>query len=136
MHRTPTHPSWCEYPDAPGDATHTHTAAIGTTFLAHDTTIQLVLVQPPGATRPLLTLHITSPTARHSIDLTGVQAWALAGVLIDATVAHAQVGSRGPGPGSPSPNATATSESDGRPRPIWLLDRHPNGRMPQRRTGR
>jgi hypothetical protein len=136
MHRAPTHPSWCEYPDAPGDATHTHTAAIGTTFLAQETTIELVLVQPPGATGPALTLHVTAPTARHSIDLTGVQAWALAGILIDATVAHAHAGSSGQRSGWTRPNATATSEVDGRPRPIWLLDRHPDKRMPQHRTGR
>ena len=74
MHSAPKHPSWCEYPDAPGDASHTHTAAVGTTVLAKDTTIELVLVQPPGAPRPVLTLHITAPTARHSIDLPGGQA--------------------------------------------------------------
>src|SRR5437899_2097177 len=87
------HPSWCEYPLAPDDSTHTHThthtAAIGTAHLAADATAELALVQEPGAVGPTLTLHVVTLTARLSIDMTGTQAWALAGVLIDATVAHA-----------------------------------------------
>lgn len=62
MRATPTHPSWCEYQLALYDETHTHTAAAGTIHLARNAT-QLVLIQPPVATQPVLTLHIVVQTS-------------------------------------------------------------------------
>lgn len=137
MAASPAHPSWCEYPQAPNDATHTHTAAIGTTYVARDTAIELVLVQPPESAHPMLTLHVTTPSARLSIDLTGVQAWALAGVLIDATVAHAHaVPSRANTTTTKPPTRPSSRQPTDAARPLWLLDGHPNGRMPRLRTSR
>jgi len=49
---------------------------------------------------PMLTLHISAPAAGLSIDVTGSQAWALAGLLIDATVAHARATPHGRYPGA------------------------------------
>jgi len=84
----------------------------------------------------MLTLHIVTPAERLSFDLTGTQAWSLAGVLIDATVAHSQAS------GNSSP-ATSTPPAVLRKRQrnhvadaLWLLDRHPSGRMPRARTRR
>jgi hypothetical protein len=125
---TPTHPSWCEYPHAPDDDSHTHTATVGTAHLAGMAIADVVLVQSQGDAQPMVTLHIVTPTGRLSIDATGVQAWALAGVLIDATVVHAQAASS-------CSRATPTRPDPGT-RPLWLLDRHPNGRMPCARTRR
>jgi hypothetical protein len=93
-------------------------------------------VQTPDSPQPTLTLHVTAPTARLSINITGVQAWALAGVLIDATVRHAQAASSGLSAESVPPDASVPRRAEGRVRPMWLLDRHPNGRMPRRRAGR
>jgi hypothetical protein len=136
MLSNPAHPSWCEYPLVPDDSTHTHTAAIGTAHLAADATAELVLAQGPDAVCPTLTLHVVTPTARLSIDMTGTQAWALAGILIDATVAHAHaVPSRSDAtshqPVTPPPERSARDA-----RPLWLLDQHPNGRMPPARRRR
>ena len=131
MHRTPTHPSWCEYPHAPADDTHTHTAAVGTAQFAGSTTADVVLVQAPSDSYPVITVHIVTPAGRLSIDATGVQAWALAGVLIDATVAHAQAASR---PFKTAPVQTVPPRQSPDARPLWLLDRHPNGRMSPVRT--
>jgi hypothetical protein len=134
MHPTPAHPPWCQYPESPNDATHAHTAAVGTVDLARDTTVELVLVQTPDSPRPMLTLHVTAPTARLSIDITGVQAWALAGALIDATVQHAQAVSNRQCVESTRPEPSLPPGAERRTRPMWLLDRHPNGRMSRRRT--
>jgi hypothetical protein len=131
---TPTHPSWCEYPHAPDDDTHTHTAAVGTARFAGSATADVVLVQTPSDSQPTVTLHMVTPTGRLSIAATRVEAWALAGVLIDATVAHAQAASSRsnaaapvqPVPPRPGPDA----------RPLWLLDGHPNPRMSRARTRR
>jgi hypothetical protein len=86
--RSVLHPPWCDYPHAPGDETHTHTAAVGSVFLAGDVTAEVVLVQAPGPAAPMVTLHITGPRERVSVDMTGMQSWTLAGVVIDATVRH------------------------------------------------
>jgi hypothetical protein len=138
MSPTPVHPSWCEYPLAPSDETHTHTAAVGGACLSADTTIEMVLVQASDSHQPVLTMHLVAPTGRLSLDITGAQAWALAGVLIDATVAHAQAA---PGRATTAPaGAEVSTPPSGRAanqdRSLWLLDRHPNGRMPGRRTAR
>jgi hypothetical protein len=133
---TQGHPPWCEYPLAPDDSTHTHTAAIGTAHLAADATAELVLVQEPGAVGPTLTLHVVTPTARLSMDMTGTQAWALAGVLIDATVAHAHAAPSRSDAMARQPAAPSPPPSDRDARPLWLLDQHPNGRMPPARRRR
>jgi hypothetical protein len=130
------HPTWCESPLAPDDSTHTHTAAIGTAHLAADATAELVLVQGPDAFRPTLTLHLVTPTARLSIDMTGTQAWALAGVLIDATVAHAHAAPSRSDATSHHPLTPSPQPPDRDARPLWLLDQHPNGRMPPARRRR
>jgi hypothetical protein len=111
-----------------------HTAAIGTAQFAGDAAIELVLVQPPNAACPVLTLHLVTPTARVSIDITGTQAWTLAGVLIDATVAHAQAMPSRCGARLNPSIAPSSRQAEHRARPQWLLDRHPNGRMPRART--
>ncbi len=134
------HPTWCEYPLAPDDSTHAHSAAIGTAHLAADATAELVLVQEPGAVGPTLTLHVVTPTARLSIDMTGTQAWALAGILIDATVAHAHAHAHATPNSSDvmarQPAAPSPLPPDRAARPLWLLDQHPNGRMPPARRRR
>ena len=136
MSPTPVHPFWCEYPYAPADSSHTHTATMGTIRVDGPTTIELVLIQAPDSPNPMLTLHIVTPAERLSFDLTGTQAWSLAGVLIDATVAHSQASSN---------RSCATSTPLAVPRSrqrnhvadaLWLLDRHPSGRMPRARTRR
>ena len=131
MRPTSTHPSWCEYPHAPDDSTHTHTAAIGSTYLAQDVTIEMVLVQAPDSPGPMLSLHVTAPGGRVSVDITGAQAWALAGVLIDATVAHARaVPSRQPVADPPmSDRPDSPGQARRRARPIWLLDRVDPGKV-------
>lgn len=125
MHPRSTHPSWCEHPMASNDETHTHTAAIGSTYLAEDVVIELVLVQPPDAQAPMLTLHAVTPTSRSSIDITGVQAWALAGMFIDATVTHARAApNHRPMIDTSRPDSTASAQPAGtKTRPTWLLDR-------------
>ena len=134
MPSTPIDPSWCECPHAPDDDTHTHTASVGIAHFAGDAIVDVVLVQAPGESQPMVTLHIVTPTGRLSIDGTGVQVWALAGVLIDATVAHAQAASSSSGAAASVPPVPAGPGPDARPQ--WLLDRHPNGRMPRARTRR
>ncbi len=136
MPSTPGHPPWCEYPLAPDDSTHTHTASIGTAHLAAGATAELVLAQGSDAVCPTLTLHVVAPTARLSIDMAGTRAWALAGVLIDATVAIAHaVSSRSDG--APHQSAAPSPRPPDRDaRPLWLLDQHPNGRMPPARRRR
>ena len=136
MPATPAHPEWCQSPLAPDDSTHTHTAAIGTAHLGADATAELVLVQGPDAVGPMLTLHVVTPAARLSIDMTGTQAWALAGVLIDATVAHAHAASSRSDVTSHPPVAASPQPTNRDARPLWLLDQHPNGRMPPARRRR
>jgi hypothetical protein len=110
--RSHSHP-WCEYPAAPHDHTHTHTAAIGSVQLPTDNTAEVVLAQP-WQEAPMLTMHITGSVGRISLYIDGGHAWALAGLLIDATVAHRQAvpepaeaadqdGQPGTGPASRSP---------------------------------
>jgi hypothetical protein len=82
----------------------------------------------------MLTMHVVTPTGRVSVDLTGAQAWSFAGALIDATIAHSQASATSPA----TVQALVTTplselRVDG---PLWLLDRHPNGRMPTARTRR
>lgn len=72
----------------PGRRDHTHTAAVGSVFLASDVTAEVALAQAAGAAAPMVTLHITGPRERVSVDMTGTQSWTLAGVVIDATVRH------------------------------------------------
>jgi hypothetical protein len=49
-----THPSWCEYPYAPADSTHTHTALIGATKLDGPATVELVMIQQVDSAAPSL----------------------------------------------------------------------------------
>ncbi len=109
MRPTPTHPYWCEHPQAPNDATHSHTAAIGTSYIARDVTVDVVLVQAPEASTPMLMLHINALVANLSVDVTGAQAWSLAGLLIDATVAHARAIPHGRPDGNDHERARPTS---------------------------
>jgi hypothetical protein len=135
---TPTHPARCEYQLAPCDETHTHTAAVGATHIARNATIELVLIQPPDVTQPVLTLHIVAGSTRLSLNLVGEQAWALAGVLIDATVAHAQaarISTALPPSAPPQAEPAVAPDDTGRRLPLWLLDRHPGRTMPRARTG-
>jgi hypothetical protein len=114
------HPAWCESPNAPDDDTHTHTAAIGSVLLPGDITAEIVLAQMPRTTTPLLTLHVTGPARRISVDMTGVESWALAGVLIDASVAHRQA-ITDPGP-PPMRDRSSTRGLDREP--TWCQYQH------------
>jgi hypothetical protein len=87
--RSVSHPFWCQYPQSPGDHTHAHTAAVGQALLLGGVVADVVLVQPLGDDL-VLRMHLDGPGVRVAVDLTGVQAWSLAGVLIDATVSHRQ----------------------------------------------
>ena len=134
MPLTPKHPSWCEYPSVPADSTHTHTATMGTIRLDGPTTVELVLIQPPGEADPMLTVHVVTLVRRLSFDLNGTQAWGLAGLLIDATVAHSQASAKASTSGAElALESHRPNHSEDR---LWLLDRHPNGRMPRARTRR
>ena len=136
MSPTPVHPSWCEYPYAPADSSHTHTATMGTVRFDGPTTIELVLIQAPDSPNPMLTLHIVTPAERLSVDLTGTHAWSLAGVLIDATVAHSQASFNSSRATSTPPGEMWSRQRNHVADALWLLDRHPTGRMPSARTRR
>ena len=103
---------------------------MGTIRLEGPTTVELVLIQPPGEADPMLTLHVVTLVERLSFDLNGTQAWGLAGLLIDATVAHSQASSKA---SEMVLESQRPNHSEDR---LWLLDRHPNGRMPRARTRR
>lgn len=99
---------WCDFPQAPDDHTHSHTAAVAQVLLGHGVTADVVLVQTPGEVA-VVRMHLTGPGVRSEVDLSGVQAWSLAGVLIDATVTHRQV-SAGPPAGSESDTDVAPAD--------------------------
>jgi hypothetical protein len=86
---TRPHPPWCEHQSAPDNDTHAHTRFIGTVHL-DGITVDVSLTQEPAAPVPTITVHISTSTTRLTIDASGQQAWRLAGLIIDATIAHAR----------------------------------------------
>jgi hypothetical protein len=109
---------------------------MGTVRFDGPTAIELVLIQAPDSPNPTLTVHVVAFAQRLSFDLIGTQAWSLAGVLIDATVAHSQAsGNRFPATSTP-PAVFPSRQRNHVANTLWLLDRHPNGRMPRARTRR
>ncbi|HKO34022.1 MAG TPA: hypothetical protein VJY85_09775 [Candidatus Limnocylindria bacterium] len=82
-------------------------------------------------------MHVVDGATRLSLTLTGAQAWTLAGLFVDATVAHAHaVVDQTDTATDQDTAAAAIARRTGPDRPLWLLDRHPNGRMPRQRAGR
>ncbi len=81
-----SHPSWCDHPQSPADATHTHTRTIGIVDLHNEVSIDAVMVQATAAEAATLVLHIAAGRQQMSLRADAAQAWLLAGVLVDATV--------------------------------------------------
>ena len=88
---TSGHPSWCEYPTAPHDRSHTHTVAIGAVLVGDGVTVDAVVTQPAGTPDPTITVHISGPKLAAVITMQGREPWLLAGLMIDATVMLARL---------------------------------------------
>lgn len=84
------HPRWCKGHEEAANVDHAHTGALGRVRMSQGVTISTRLIQRPREDTPMLVIHLRARQARLRFSATGEEAWRLAGLFVDATVAVAR----------------------------------------------